>query len=418
MGCFAVRRLAWGLVVGLAAFGMFAGSSLAASGPAGTDGALDGVPRIHSSAEPANGRQVLDLEPVWRAGSEDDDIFFGLIVDIVEDEDGALYALDSQFSVVQAFSPDGHHLATLSRQGEGPGESQNPCDLIYLPDRTLGIVQSLPGKIIKVGVDGTPKGTFRSTGTSGGPIIAFVEAQFQGDNLVVAGVQITTDMAAQRQVKRSFLASYDDEGERYTYTADETVVDFNDIVVTERGEKFVYNRWCLDPTGRVAVAGAWDEYEVRVYGADGALERVISRKYVPLPKSDREKKMLEEALAATRRQQPVAFRYDAEPNTASIREMHYADNGELWVLPSRGVVDQPDGIMATYDVFDIAGRFDRQVSVCCSGDGEDDLLMFAHNGSVVLVKGFLAGALSAQHLSTSENAEPMQIVYCRAKMRG
>ena len=51
--------------------------------------------------------------------------------------------------------------------------------------------------------------------------------------------------------------------------------------------------------------------------------------------------------------------------------------------------------MLTYDVFDPAGHFTRQVSVTCEGNGVDDALFFVGNGQVILVKGYL-DALAAQ----------------------
>ncbi|MFH1842493.1 MAG: hypothetical protein ABIF77_04750 [bacterium] len=44
--------------------------------------------RIHNSAEPAHGLQVVQLEEMWRAGGEDSDVIFGHIFGAEADADG------------------------------------------------------------------------------------------------------------------------------------------------------------------------------------------------------------------------------------------------------------------------------------------------------------------------------------------
>ena len=41
----------------------------------------------------------------------------------------------------------------------------------------------------------------------------------------------------------------------------------------------------------------------------------------------------------------------------------FRDNGELWILSSRGERDIPQNTIAKFDVFDRQGRFIRQVTV-------------------------------------------------------
>ena len=51
--------------------------------------------------------------------------------------------------------------------------------------------------------------------------------------------------------------------------------------------------------------------------------------------------------------------------------------------------------MLTYDVFDRAGHFIKQVAVECEGHGTNDALFFVGGDHVVLIKGYL-DALAAQ----------------------
>ena len=117
---------------------------------------IDGVPTVINGAKPADGVGDLKLTELWRRGGEDDEIIFGLVLKALSDDAGNVYVLDQQLCEVQVFDPSGDHLATLSREGDGPGEVRQPTDMIWMPDGSLGLVQSFPGRIIKVERDGTP----------------------------------------------------------------------------------------------------------------------------------------------------------------------------------------------------------------------------------------------------------------------
>ena len=95
---------------------------------------VDGVLHITNGASPSEGIETMHLEELWRVGGEDDDVLFGVILQVRTDEEGNIYLLDSQLAQVQVYSSDGRHLRTLSREGDGPGEVRRPTDLVLLPD--------------------------------------------------------------------------------------------------------------------------------------------------------------------------------------------------------------------------------------------------------------------------------------------
>lgn len=62
---------------------------------------------------------------------------FGDITSVVADEAGRVYVADRIGSLVRVYGPDGGYLATIGREGEGPGEFLWPADLSFGPDGTL-----------------------------------------------------------------------------------------------------------------------------------------------------------------------------------------------------------------------------------------------------------------------------------------
>jgi hypothetical protein len=90
--------------------------------------------------------------------------------------------------------------------------------------------------------------------------------------------------------------------------------------------------------------------------------------------------------------------------------------GRLWVLPGRGIREQPEGMLLSYDVFDSAGHFVEQVAVACEGNPLYDALFWISPDTVVLVTGYM-GALAAQFgraaaVDTDEEEATPQSVIC------
>lgn len=70
------------------------------------------------------------------------------------DDDGSLYILDRQGDRVLKYGPDGRHLATYGRQGEGPGELSQPISLAIGPADTIWVTDFSNGRITGFPQDG------------------------------------------------------------------------------------------------------------------------------------------------------------------------------------------------------------------------------------------------------------------------
>jgi len=107
-----------------------------AAGLAGADAHL-----VENDAIPRDGVFTFQLRELWRAGEDDPDYLLGLITDAQADSHGNVYLVDFQLSDVKVFAPNGDYLHTLSRQGEGPGETEAARQLLLAAGGELGIVQ-------------------------------------------------------------------------------------------------------------------------------------------------------------------------------------------------------------------------------------------------------------------------------------
>lgn len=72
--------------------------------------------------------------------------------------DGSVYVLDRGAKVVYRIHRD-RQVDTLGRPGSGPGEFQDPSDLLWLDSITIGVVDAGNGRVQQISGDGTPTGT-------------------------------------------------------------------------------------------------------------------------------------------------------------------------------------------------------------------------------------------------------------------
>jgi len=338
---------------------------------------------------------TLPLQQSWRLGGEsDEDNFFGVIGQVFTDDQDRIYLVDFQLVEVQLFSPTGEYINTLGRKGDGPGEIQNIRTALLLPDGTLGLVQQFPGRVVKVDFDGTPAGSLnpgRTDPTAGG-FMGISSASFRGNNLVFSGTKMSRGQ--QTMTRTNFIASFTAEGEQQaTYVEISGERERGRTRIVEADEFFPHGQWAAGPDGRLFVAPQRNEYRIDVYLPDGTLDRSFTRDYSSYKRTAKEKDGARDRLMPFRRRgrrggrqrpMPELIVMDTEPDITGI---HVTENGEVWVLTSRGVRDQQDGILCTYDVFDPSGTFTHQLSIACEGNGLQDVLQPIGNGRFILVKG-------------------------------
>ena len=53
----------------------------------------DGATIVSNPETPADGASVLDLRELWRLGEDDEEVFFGVIAQMLHDDEGNIYTL-------------------------------------------------------------------------------------------------------------------------------------------------------------------------------------------------------------------------------------------------------------------------------------------------------------------------------------
>ncbi len=119
----------------------------------------DGVKLIHNTEKSLKKNMAhISLELVKTLGdinTPDENLAFYLPEDIVIDIKGNMYILDSGNHRIQKFSSDYQYIATIGRQGQGPGEFYLPSSLDIGPDDYLYVSDSQNKRIQILKPDGT-----------------------------------------------------------------------------------------------------------------------------------------------------------------------------------------------------------------------------------------------------------------------
>ncbi len=345
------------------------------------------APRVDNPAQPANGVVTVDLEEQWRRGDEDDELFFGLVVQACAGDGGEIFLLDAQLNEVMVLSAGGELLRTVGREGEGPGEFRRAGDLLLTPEGEVGVVQRMPGTIVLLTPDGLPAGTVLPGDPTTGGRDFLSGAQAVEGGLVLSGGHMTrTDKG---RLRRDFISLYGRDGiERVEFMGRDDDFDFTVNSFREEDQWFPgEGLWDVAPDGRVYVASARNEYLVTAFAPDGAPALLVGRDYASCPRSDRIRERLETRWTSSHRHRRFGTEQLFAADHPDILRLECRGD-ELWVLSSRGVHDQPAGVLQTWDVFTADGRFDRQVALRAPGDGERDRVILLDDDRCLVVSGF------------------------------
>ncbi len=377
---------------------------------------------VWNSTTPAGGMRRVELEEMWRIGGPDDEEnLLGVIDQAYADSTGQVYLVDIQLNEVQVFDRDGEYVKTLGRQGDGPGEVRRLSDLVFLPDGNLGLIQSFPGRIVKITPEGEPAGELKlgSDEPQQGGFYALISARTVGDELVLAGRRMSR--RENTRVATSFISRYDQAGTplaAYLELTRERDFTSGRMLEAENWSP-VTGGWALTAEGQVIAAAGRNGYRLQVYRPGGQVTRVFGRDYTPYRRTDEEIARIQGSARRFGRRNRPAPEIVVEPTEPDITELVCRMDGRIWVLPSRGNRDQQAGIHSTWDVFDAEGRFVEQVAFACDGDGQRDALFLAGGDLAILVREH-AGALDAlrgisneDEAAEEEDVRPLEVVCYR-----
>lgn len=404
------------VVCALAAFVLAAGLAGAASAGDwnGQEVEKDGQLHVMNPATPMEAAAKTTPKELWRLGgdTDDPDEFFGVISSILSDKDGNIYLLDTQLNHVMVYSAGGEFLREIGREGEGPGEFRGPSGMFFTPDGNLGVIQTMPGKIVLLTPEGDPAGEYPLPQPDGQGFFVLVGGHSYADNVVLQGAVMAAD--AQKWQQTRYLANVSPDGKELArYHSDVRTIDFANPVMDDQEWDTFDRRWTVGSDGRVYAATSYPDYAIHIWKSDGTLDRVISREYEHRKRTADEIKLMNDLLGMFAKQIPNC-KVQVTDQTKDIEVFYVHDDGTMWIMSSDGMRDRPDGSLGVFDVFDPNGRYLKQLTVMAEGDPVTDGYYFDKN-RLYVVTDLTSAAISLQSGGQSfqigdEEPEPMSVI--------
>ena len=244
-----------------------------------------------------------DFEEVYRVGSiaGEDWEQFGKIAATGFDAAGNLYVLDPQASRVVVVAPDGSHLHTYGREGDGPGEFRQAARMLVMADGRTMIFDRRHSAFLAFDADGE---YVRSVRMPGGTLMASVpELDPAGDAAVPNGVVTAMSFAS--------LAGGGDSPAQNRRPVTRLILSGAEVVKDTLAFAWQAAPEMRPPMGRTTIWGGGrvpafapklfvgalhdggvvfsdsSDYRLKTTDTDGAVVRVLMRPFPPQPVTDR-----------------------------------------------------------------------------------------------------------------------------------
>jgi hypothetical protein len=294
-----------------------------------------------------------------------------MIAQIATDEKGNVYVLDGQLNQIVLFSSNGEYVRTIGREGEGPGEFRRPSDLFLTADGNVAVIQRMPGRIVTLTPQGEAAGDMRVPQPEDGGMQMFGGGRLAGKSVVLNVSSFSRREAAFSTI--TSLIALDTSGNvAATYFQKREENDFANMVFDEKKMGLSALVWGVGSDGRVFTSDDFDGYRVQCWNPDGSLARVVEREYTHRKRSAEEMKRYAPVVRIRQGDRAQSPEVKASETDRDIQQIFPRENGDLWVLSSKGAFDAPPGVIATFDVFGPDGKFTRQVTLEGTGNWARD----------------------------------------------
>ena len=377
-------------------------------------------------AEPP-ARRTAALQEIWRLGGDnEDDPLLGLISAGAVDDQGNVYLVDNQLSQVLVIGPDGELVATLGREGDGPGEMRGPHG-VFVTDTGIGVVQGFPGKVIYLSDDGTPAGEARIGGEASEGGFRFVRQMYCTSGMLVGATgRGAFDMEKGTSTTTSSIAVMDMQGAISASFAEHVQEqNFQKFEFDEAANWAEYSAWCAGSRGLVFSAAARDRWAINVRDLAGNLVRTYERPFSVRERTAEDKAEVGSDMRIVMNGRRVVPEIKALDTDDAIRALNAAVDGRLFVTSCWDVRARLEpGTAARYDVIAPDGKLVEQLTLTFAGfDPELDGLVWLDGTRFLVIRNLEAvqaamdagddGAAPADADADLGDVEPLEVVLVR-----
>jgi hypothetical protein len=348
---------------------------------------------ISNPKAPASNMRIVFKEELSIGEVEgDENYMFGNSIVFNTDDEGNFYVLDYDSKRILKYDPKGTHLLTFGREGQGPGEFQNPSVPRFDHEGNLYIFDARNQRISFFDSDCN---YLRQLTSKERYINLFVNSK----GLIIAN---RWEMNQEGNVQKQ-TSTYGLFGDNFELLAELFRDGFEYPMPTGTDEDAIadylakaWSRTAFRPSVRYILTDSdliylgWpDKYEINVYSPEGKMVKKITRDYDPMPVRDKDKdgffKRLSESTSASGllkedMMKKVFQKIEFPKFKPAYQSFTLMDNGWLAV-----VVDAIEGEYTHIDLFDRDGKYIAQFQTPVLDDGMYSALLFFNNGKAYCV---------------------------------
>jgi len=371
------------------------------------------IPVVHCPAQPPN-IHTLELVEQWRLDGDDEDAtLFGLITDVITaPATNDLYMLDRQMSQVLVFSPDGELLETLGREGEGPGEFNNPSTLLLCDNGDIAVRMGWPAKLVMLKPDGTPAGEW----SPGNNLVLGQIQEVPGGWLAFTQANDFTNYNGKSYTSKMAIARFDAEGTSLKEYRTGERTNITDPQTHDERHPFFPSPWCASVDDHILISSARDEFRIEVLDLEGQAVRIIERDFAPYRRTEEDKAEMRDGQRMYMngvRQEIVYHLLDTEP---AIRWITGLDDGRFAVGTCYSRRELPEGVVIRYDLHAPDGALLEEVRITGDCDLEHDRILLLHDGRAVVLRNFHSASRSSMNMveegDLSRDDDTFSVIVC------
>lgn len=349
--------------------------------------------------------KMFNMEKQWTIVDDSDQEFlFGILEDLVFDEYGNIYILDTQLDDIKVFSSSGKYVKTIGRDGDGPGEFRSVGSLAFLNDGSLGVSSKMLAKIQKISPStGEQVGVIRSTGFNDlrAMINSFAALPDSFRNLFVAVFREPGKTG--KWEYRSYLSIFEDVGVSdplppLTPVADIGILNGSDL--EEEEYYWIWDPWTIDTFGRIVMAPYWGHYRLRYFDNSGSEIQRVEFPSVQRERTELEKSRFLNYYWGGQSPESYGVKLFLSQNEAIVRSLYARPDGRIWVRTSQSGRLHADGVFMELDCLSPSGEKLRQIRLVGPGDESLDRAYFGPGNRMVVIhgaEGFIRNARGRVH---------------------
>lgn len=297
----------------------------------GTIEEKDGVITVKNPRKPMYTENVFSLEEELSIGEADgpEEYMFSNLRYLAVDDRGYIYALDFGEKHVKVYNDEGKYIATMGKEGQGPGDILGPANLCITPLNEVMVSDSLNNRLAFFSLEGE---FIRSITTTP---IELSETKVDSSGDIIGLVLVKAEKNSRHELKKfnadlKYLCSFDS-------SPLQTARNLNPFLSSLR--------WDIDKNDRVLCSYPIT-YEIKIFDQEGNIIKKIEKDYEPLEVTKEDIKRAEEL--------PPGIKLSLPKYYPAFRDFIIDDECRIFVQTWEKV---PDGDERYYDVFDKEGKF-------------------------------------------------------------